>query len=480
MPKRKPTSTETTQISERSLPANINAEAALLSAIMIDKNIVPKAIEKLREEHFSRTAHKMIFKAMQEMFYENIEIDGVTLIDRLDRNGHLDKVGGVPYVNQVSKVVVSSANFDYHYNIVLEQALLRQLIVACNCIIESCYESDQPAKLIVDTAEQAIFSIAEIPQGQGFVKVGEIAPDILKSVELVAETKVASLGIGSGFPDLDKLTGGFRPGQFIVMAARPGMGKTSLALKIASHAAVDLNKKVGVFTMEMSSDELMLRLFSQDAEVDMDAMLKGYGLNEEVITRLSQVAEVYGNKHIYIDDAGTNTPLEIRAKCRRLASQLGGLDLIVIDYMQLMNANKGRDSRQQEISEISRALKILAKDMKMPVVALSQLNRLLEQRDNKRPVLSDLRESGAIEQDADLVMFIYREEYYLRQMLGKAIKAKKGEGDTEQKLRQKLEENRGKAELIIGKNRHGPAGTIHLQFDENHTLFRSIDERHEL
>jgi replicative DNA helicase len=299
------------------------------------------------------------------------------------------------------------------------------LIIASNGIIESCYQADKPVSAIVDDAEQSIFAIAEMPKEKGFVRLGDVSHEILEMVQQVASTHVPVLGVGSGFTDLDKLTGGFRPGQLIVLAARPAMGKSSFALNIAAHAAVDLNKKVAIFTMEMSQEEILMRMFSSASEVPMDTMLKGYGLNEDKIIRISQAAEVFANKHIYIDDQGTNTPLEIKAKARRLAAQLGGLDLIIIDYLQLMTSPKSKDNRQQEISEISRALKVLAKDMNIPVIALSQLNRLLEARDNKRPVLSDLRESGAIEQDADLVMFIYRDEYYL---ICRGRKAKK-QGD---------------------------------------------------
>ncbi|NLN35695.1 MAG: replicative DNA helicase, partial [Candidatus Cloacimonetes bacterium] len=398
-------------------------------------------------------AHKLIFRTICELFNDGIEIDVLTLINRLERNNHLEKVGGVPYLNEMADIVVSSANFDYHINIVTEQALLRHLIVACNGIIESCYSSTAPVKTVVDEAEQAIFSIAELPQHQGFVRIDQITTEVLHNIDQIASTKKPVTGIGSGFSDLDRLTGGFRPGQFIIIAARPAMGKTSLALNIASHAAVNLKKKVALFTMEMAADEVIMRMFSSASEVNMDSMLKGYGMNEEKLIRIMQASEVLGTKHIYIDESGTNTPLDIRAKTRRLAVEVGGLDLIMIDYLQLMGLSKERDNRQQEISEISRSLKVLAKDMKIPVIALSQLNRMLENREDKRPRLADLRESGAIEQDADLVMFIYRDEYYYPEKTEKP----------------------GIAEIIIGKNRHGSTGSVDLGFDKEYTLFRSLD-----
>ena len=442
---------------ERTLPADINAEAALLSAMLIDSDVVSKGIEKIKEEYFYRNAHKIIFRTMQELFFEGIEIDQLTLINRLERNNLLEKVGGIPYINEIADFVVSSANFDYHLNIVTDQALLRHLILASNGIIENCYTSAKPVKTIVDEAEQAIFAIAELPSHQGFVRFDQISQEVLDNIDKIASTKIPVTGVSSGFADLDRFTGGFRSGQFIIIAARPAMGKTSLALNIAANAAVNLNKKVAIFSMEMAADEVIMRMFSSASEVKMDGMLRGYGMNEEKLIRIMQASEVLSSKHIYIDDSGTNTPLDIRAKTRRLAAEIGGLDLVLIDYLQLMTLNREKDNRQQEISEISRALKILAKDMKIPVVALSQLNRAAESREDKRPKLADLRESGAIEQDADLVMFIYRDEYYYP--------------ETTQKP--------GIAEIIISKNRHGATGNLELGFEKEFTLFRPLETKYE-
>ncbi len=443
-----------TKVPERKLPADINAEAAVLSAMLIDSDVVSKGIEKIKEVYFYRLAHKLIFRNICELFNDGIEVDVLTLINRLERNNQLEKIGGTPYINEIADFVVSGANFDYHVNIITEQALLRQLIVASNGIIESCYSSTSDVKSIVDEAEQAIFSIAELPQHQGFVKFNEVSAEVLSNIDLIASTKSPVTGIGSGFGGLDRLTGGFRPGQFIIIAARPAMGKTALALNIASHVAVNLKKKVAIFTMEMAADEVIMRMFASASEVNMDSMLKGYGMNEEKLIRIMQASEVLSTKQIYIDESGTNTPLDIRAKTRRLAAEVGGLDLILIDYLQLMGLSKDRDNRQQEISEISRSMKVLAKDMKIPVIALSQLNRMLENREDRRPRLADLRESGAIEQDADLVMFIYRDEYY----------------------NQEKSEKPGVAEIIVGKNRHGSTGSVDLGFVKEYTLFRPLDE----
>ncbi len=436
---------------ERQLPNDINAEAAVLSAMMIDNFVVSRAIELLEEEHFYRTAHKIIFKTILDLFEENIEIDIITLIDRLKQNGTLEKVGGENFINELSDVVLSGANIDYHANIVLERALLRQLITTSNQIIEECYKSDQPVEDIVDNAEQEIFRIAERPERKTFVSINKIIPVAIKNIEEIATSKKSVIGVPSGFPDLDKKIGGFRPGQFVVIAARPAMGKTSLALNIAFNASVYYDKKVAIFTMEMDNEEILLRMMSSASEVSMDNMLKGYGMDEKKILRIAQVAEALSEKDIFIDDLGSNTILDIRAKTRRLRAELKGLDLLIIDYLQLMTVKRNRENRQQEIAEISRSLKILAKELEIPIIALSQLNRAVESRKPPIPMLADLRESGAIEQDADVVMFIYREEEY-----------------------DKETEKKGIAQIIISKNRHGATGELELLFVKELTAFRSL------
>lgn len=438
---------------ERQLPYDINAEAAVLSAMMIDNFAVAKAIEMLDKDHFYRTVHQIIFQNIIEIFEDNIEIDIITLIDRLKTNQQLENVGGESFINELSDVVLSSANIEYHTNIVLGKALLRQLILASNNIIENCYTSDQSVEDIVDEAEQSIFQIAERPGRKTFQSISDVIPATIKNIEETAATKKSVLGVATGFIDLDRKLGGFRPGQLIVIAARPAMGKTSLALNIASNAAVRYDKKVGIFTMEMESNELLMRMLSAASEVSMENMLKGYGMNEKKILRIAGAAEVLSEKDIYIDDSGVNTILDIRAKTRRLKAELKGLDLIIIDYMQLMSVRRNRENRQQEISEISRNLKVLAKELSVPIVVLSQLNRALEGRDDKRPRLADLRESGAIEQDADVVLFIYRDEVY-----------------------DEKTEKEGIAEIIIGKNRHGAIGKLELKFYTEFTSFRDMTE----
>ena len=437
----------------RQKPNDINAEAAVLSAMMLDNYVVAKAIENLEVDNFYRPAHQIIFRNIIELFQQSIEVDIITLINNLKTNVELEKVGGESFINELSDVVMSGANAEFHINIVLEKALLRQLIDTSNSIVESCYRSDQPVEDIVDSAEQAIFKIAERPNRKAFQSIASVIPTTIQNIEETATTKKNIHGIPTGFIDLDRKIGGFRPGQLIIIAARPAMGKTSLALNIAANTAVRYDKKVGIFTMEMEADELLMRMLSAAAEVEMENMLKGYGMNEKKLLRIAGTADILAEKAIYIDDNGSNTILDIRAKTRRLKAELKGLDLIIIDYMQLMSVKRNRENRQQEISEISRNLKVLAKELGLPIIAISQLNRGLESRDDKRPKLSDLRESGAIEQDADIVIFIYRDEVY----------------------NEETTEKPGIAEIIIGKNRHGSIGKIELRFDAPFTAFRDKD-----
>ncbi|MCL2063112.1 MAG: replicative DNA helicase [Candidatus Cloacimonetes bacterium] len=434
---------------ERILPNDLNAETAVLSAMMIDTYSVTKGIEILKENHFYKTAHRIIFSAMLDLFESNIEVDIITLINKLEEKGQIEKVGGKAYINELSDVVLSSANLEYHANIVLEKALFRDLITASNNIIKRCYEPDGPASETVDWAEQTIFQIAEMPNRQTFKRINELIPITLEHIEEVASSKSSVIGVPSGFIALDRMVGGFRKGQLIVVAARPAMGKTSFALNIAFSAATSYEKKIGIFTLEMSNEELILRLLSSASEIPMENLTKGFGLDSDKIIKITGIAEELAKKDIFIDDSGYNTVMDIRAKSRRLKAEMKTLDLIVIDYMQLMSTRKVGENRQQEISEISRGLKILAKELDVPVLALSQLNRSLESREDKRPRLSDLRESGAIEQDADIVMFIYRDDYYNKET-----------------------QKPGISEIIIGKNRHGATGSVELKFIHNITQFK--------
>jgi replicative DNA helicase len=436
---------------DRILPHDTDAESAVLSAMMIDAHAVAKAIEILYPRNFYSKKHQIIYQTMCDLFEKVVEVDLITVISKLDENGELTMVGGKTYLNELSDIVLSAANIEYHAKIVLEKALLRDLINASNEIIQMCYESELPPVDIVDRAEQMIFEIAQMPNRKTFVKIGDIINNTRDRIEEISKTKTGVTGVPTGFNELDAKTGGFRKGQLIVVAARPGMGKTSFALNIASHLAYRRKMCVGIFTLEMATEELLLRLISSEAEISMSNLLNGYGMDSKSINTITQVTSEYSAISLFIDDTATNTVMDIRAKCRRLKSEQKALDLIIIDYIQLMNSRKNNENRQQEISEISRGLKILAKELEVPVLALSQLNRGLESREDKRPRLSDLRESGAIEQDADMVMFIFRDEEYTKEK----------------------SEHKGIAEVIIGKNRHGATGKVELRFKNSITKFEN-------
>lgn len=420
--------------------------------MMLDNVAASTAISELEDKYFYRTAHKMIFQTMKELYRDSIEIDLVTLSARLQPNNMIEKVGGTDYLNKISDFVLSTANITYHLKIVKEKALLRELIVTSNNIIEKCYTAEEDVEEIVDGAEQMIYNVTNKRSGNYFKDIASIMGQTLEDINEVATSHTSVLGVSTGYTDLDRKTGGFKPGQLIVLAARPAMGKTALAINIAFNAITHHNKKVAIFTMEMSDDELLKRMLSAASEVPMDAILKGFGMTDEKMLRITNYGMMLSEKKLYIDHAGVNSPLEIRAKLRRLKAEAKGLDLVLIDYLQLMSSQRFKDNRQQEIAEISRSLKILAKELEVPVIALSQLNRGLESREDKRPRLADLRESGAIEQDADMVMFIYRDEYYHE--------------DTAEK---------GIAEVIIGKNRHGAVGTTKLLFIPHLTAFRNLE-----
>lgn len=432
-------------------PNDINAEAAVLCAMLIDPKTAVEGIDKLTEKHFYKPAHGYIFRAVRDLFIKNSQIDLITVIDNLQVNKLLDKAGGKAYVAEITDFVSNSSNFEDHLRIIIEKARLRNMISTCNEIIKASYDQDEDLEKVIDFAERSFFEMNVDPFDKGFIPAQSLAYDTLKHIEEIAERKKSVLGLDTGFPDLDRMVGGFRPGQLIVIAARPAMGKTSLALNIATHSALEKKKKVGIFTMEMSSEELLIRIFSNLSEVNLEYLIKGFGMDNKKISRLTQVVSRLESSQLYIDDSGTNTSVDLKTKIRKLAIELDGLDLILIDYLQLMSSSRSKsENRQQEIAEISRALKIIAREMNIPVVALSQLNRSLESRDDRRPRLSDLRESGAIEQDSDLVMFIYRDEYY--------------NPDTSEP---------GVSEVIIGKNRHGPTGVVKLMFIKEITGFKS-------
>jgi replicative DNA helicase len=437
--------------SERKLPYDLNAEAAVLSAMMLDSYNLARGLDLIDDENcFYRENHKIIFIALKDMFTQQIEVDLITMMDFLDQKNLLDKVGGKEYLIELEDVVSTGAHLEHYATIVKNKALIRQLILTSTKIVEDCYTSDKSVDEVLDSAEQAIYSIAERPSRQSFMKLDKVLQTTINQIDAIAKSKKGYIGIPSDYIDLDRKLGGFRNGQLIVIAARPSMGKTSLAINIAHKVATNHNKTIAIFTMEMAAEEIVMRLLSMATGIRLDSLLKGRDVTQDTITKIINISNVLDKQKLYIDDTGSNTILDIRAKARRLQSEQKELDLIIVDYMQLLSVKRNRENRQQEIAEISRSLKILAKDLQIPIIALSQLNRGVETRDDKRPKLADLRESGAIEQDADIVLFIYRDEVYNKDSMDENI-----------------------AEIIIGKNRQGPIGTVELFFKKETTSFEN-------
>ncbi len=437
-------------------PHNIEAEQSILSAILIENNTLPEVLEILSDQDFYREAHRKIFKAMVELFEKNEPADLVTLTNLLKERGQLGALGGASYLAELVDAVPMAVNAAHYAKIVQEKASLRRLIEQAASITTRCFEDKGDVEEILDFAERSIFDISENKIKPSFYTLGEILTDTYKAVEEAYENKVLVTGIPTGFQGLDEKTSGFQPGDLIVIAGRPSMGKTALALNIARNASLETGEPAAVFSLEMSKEQLSLRMLSAEARIDSSRMRGGF-LSESDLARINRAAGALYDIPIYIDDSPAISALEIRAKARRMKMDRG-LELVVIDYLQLMRGRASAERRELEISEISRSLKALAKELNIPVVALSQLNRKVEDRTNKRPVLSDLRESGAIEQDADVILFIYRDEVYHK------------EEDNP---------NKGIAELILAKQRNGPIGSVKLAFLDTYTRFEDLAPRDE-
>ena len=444
-------------VSGRQVPWSEEAEISVLSAMLIDGDAVARAIEMVGDGSFYREANRRIFRAMVRLYSRGEVIDVVTLSDELKSAGELEGAGGMPYLARLVDAVPTAANIEFHCRILRDKAVLRQLIESATDIVREAYDS--PAGEVDDTldrAEQRIFQIAQSSQRQGFVWIKEILWPTFERIEELQSSPGSVTGVPTGFPDLDNLTAGFQKGDLIIVAGRPSMGKTALAMNFAQHAAIDKEVPVAVFSLEMSKESLVQRLLCSEGRVDAGRLRRGR-LQDDEYARLATAAGHLNTAPIWIDDTPAITALELRAKARRLASEVD-LGLIIVDYLQLMSGPSNADNRQQEISAISRSIKAVAKELNVPVVALSQLSRAPEQRTDKRPVLADLRESGAIEQDADLVLFVYREEVYRR---------------PDDLIDDSGESIEGKTELIIGKQRNGPTGSLGLYFHKNYTLFES-------
>ncbi|MDP2470695.1 MAG: replicative DNA helicase [Candidatus Palauibacterales bacterium] len=444
-------------VAGRQIPWSEEAEISVLSAMLMDGDAVARAIEMVGDGSFYREANRRVFRAMVRLYSRGEVIDVVTLSDELKSAGELDGAGGMAYLARLVDAVPTAANIEYHCRILRDKSVLRQLIESATDIVRDAY--DAPAGEVDDTldrAEQRIFQIAQSSQRQGFVWIKEVLWPTFERIEELQSSPGSVTGVPSGFPDLDNLTAGFQKGDLIIVAGRPSMGKTALAMNFAQHAAIEREVPVAVFSLEMSKESLVQRLLCAEGRVDSGRLRRGR-LQDDEYARLATAAGHLNTAPIWIDDTPAINALELRAKARRLASEVD-LGLIIVDYLQLMSGPSNADNRQQEISAISRAIKAVAKELNVPVVALSQLSRAPEQRTDKRPVLADLRESGAIEQDADLVLFVYREEVYRR---------------PEDLVNDAGDSIEGKTELIIGKQRNGPTGSVGLYFHKHYTLFES-------
>ena len=441
--------TATVPASERTLPHNLEAERSVLGAIIVHNDAFNVAAELIDSKDFFRDAHGHVFDTMVGLNERGQAIDLVTLKDELIRSGHLEKVGGAAYIAALADGVPRSTNVEHYARIVKERATLRNLIGSANRIVGMAYKAEQDADTLLDQAEQEIFAIAEDRIHTGFVPLKDLVADGFTTIEKLQEQKGLVTGVPSGFSDIDKLTSGFQSADLVLVAGRPSMGKTSFVLNIAQYVGLKTARSVGFFSLEMSKEQLFIRMLTAEAEIDAQRFRGGY-LTEQDYEKISTVLGRLSEAKVFIDDSFGMGVLEMRAKARRLKAE-HGLDLLVVDYLQLMQGRGRFDNRTQELAAISRSLKALAKELDVPVIALSQLSRAPESRSDRRPQLSDLRESGALEQDADLVMFIFREEHY-----------------------DPTPENENLAELIIGKQRNGPTGTVKLAFIKQHTRFKNL------
>jgi replicative DNA helicase len=438
----------------RTLPHNLDAEKSVLGAILIHNDAFNSAAEVIDSRDFFRDAHRRIFDRMVALSERGGAIDFVTLKEELSRAGELDEVGGPAYIASLADGVPRSANVEYYAKIVKEKSTLRSLIHSANKILAGAYEGEDEPDLLLDEAERAIFAIAEDRIRQGFVPLRDLVQSSFATIEKLQQHKGLVTGVPTGFVDLDEMTSGLQPSDLVLVAARPSMGKTSFVLNIAQHVGTSTDMTVGFFSLEMSKEQLFMRMLTSEARIDAHRFRTGY-LNEKDYGRLSHALGTLAEARVFIDDTASIGVLEMRAKARRLKAE-HGLHLLIIDYIQLMQGRGRFESRQTELASISRSLKGLAKELSVPIVALSQLSRAPETRSDHRPQLSDLRESGALEQDADVVMFIFREEQY-----------RDADGNPNQ-------EAEGTAEIIIGKQRNGPVGTAKLAFIKEHTRFENL------
>jgi replicative DNA helicase len=437
---------------ERVPPHNIEAEESVLGSMLLSRDAIAEVLELLHEDDFYRPAHRTVFRSVLDLYSHGQAVDPVTAAEELRRSGELADVGGAPFLHTLVSSVPTAANAGYYARIIKEAGILRRLIDTGTRIVQLGYETPQDTERAVDLAESWVYQVAQGRVTEDYQSLREVLTSTLEAIELLHNDSREITGVPTGFPELDRLTSGLQPSNLIIVAARPAVGKSTLGLDVARHASVRSSVPTVVFALEMSKTELVQRLMCAECSVDMQRLRTGR-MEDTDWTRLTRSLGKLADAPLFIDDSAALTMMELRAKCRRL-KQRHGLGLVVVDYLQLMQASKRVESRQQEVSEISRALKLLAKELAVPVIAISQLSRQTESRSDKKPMLSDLRESGALEQDADMVMFIYREDLY----------------DPESP-------RKGEADLIVAKHRNGPTDSVTVTFQGQYSRFAPMAAR---
>lgn len=450
-------------LSDQTPPQNIEAEKAVLGAVFLSSDALVESMEYVQPEDFYKRAHQIIFEKMIAINDQDKPVDPLTMQEELNKTNQVDDIGGIKYIVELAQAVPTAANVVYYAKIVREKAITRRLIKAATEIVTKSYAGDEDVTDLVDNAERSIMNVSETQNQEGFKDIKDVLKGTFEEIDRLSQQESTVTGISTGYPELDKMTTGLHEDELVIIAARPAVGKTAFALNIAQNVGTQNDKTVALFSLEMSAESLVNRMLCAEGSIDANHLRTGQ-LSEEEWRNLVVAMGSLSKTSIFIDDAAGIKVAEIRAKCRRLAKEKGNLGLIVIDYLQLIEGTN-HENRQQEVSDISRQLKKLAKELSVPVIALSQLSRGVEQRQDKRPVLSDIRESGSIEQDADIVAFLYRDDYYERD---------NDDEDSPQDPRDNEDENVGEVEVIIEKNRSGPRGTVKLLFVKSYNKFSSI------
>ncbi len=447
-------------MAEKVMPHNLEAEQSVLGAMFLSKLAIQKSVENLTKDMFYSDSNGRIFSAIQDLDEMGSSIDITTVMAELDKRKELKQIGGVEYLSEIVNIVPSAANIDEYIKIVEEKSILRHLIESATEIVTDGYQSSESITEILDRAEKKILGVVKTRKGTEFKPIQDVLLKAQADLEKLAQTKGEITGLPSGFYDLDRVTSGFHANELIIIAARPAMGKTAFANNLATHIAMNTDKAVAIFNLEMSAEQLIMRMLSSVGQIPLTKLISGR-LEHQDWKRINEAISRLSETDIYLDDTPGMTIAEIRAKCRRLASSEKGLGIVIIDYLQLVSGSaRYAGNRQQEIAEISRSLKTLALELHIPIIALAQLSRSVEGRDDKRPLLSDLRESGSIEQDADIVAFLYREDYYTKEI--------------------SIDEYTSKSEFIVGKNRSGPTTTVNLIFKrDTQTFVNYIDKQEE-